>query len=59
MTNNFNKNFLESFLDVYKLGYNKGYQDCKYDMELKALKGVLKEDIAKIVKNSTKPFNEN
>lgn len=49
---NFKSNFLDTFIDIYKLGYSEGYDACKRKMELEALRRITKEDIARIVKNS-------
>ena len=51
-TDNFKSKLLDPFIDIYKLGYDEGYDACKRKMELEALKRITKEDIARIVKNS-------
>ena len=57
---NFKSKLLDPLIDIYKLGYDEGYDDCKRKMELEALRRITKEDIAKIVKNSIrKPHTTN
>ena len=55
---NFNSKSIDTYLDIYKLGYDQGYDDCKRKMELEALRRITKEDIARIVKNSTRNYYE-
>ena len=55
---NFNSKYIDTYLDIYKLGYDQGYDDCKRKMELEAFRRITKEDIARIVKNSTRNYYE-
>lgn len=48
------KDLVGAYVDIYRLGYEAGYDDCKKKMELEALKRVSKGDIERIVRNSTK-----
>lgn len=49
---NFKSKLLDPFIDIYKLGYDEGYDACKRRDELEALRRITEEDIARIVKNS-------
>lgn len=49
---------ISTYSDIFKLGFDAGYQKRKNEEELEALKNITSEDIAKIVEKSTIKFKK-